>query len=221
MGASPKPSDPPPAPFFYPIVDTDACAEHGRDPLAVVVACLRGGARWLQLRGTRAGSASFLALAEATAAAAREHHAVVIVNDRADIALMAGAAGVHVGQHDLPVAEVRRILGPQSIVGLSTHDEGQVDAALQSTADYIAVGPIYSTTTKDTGYTARGIDMLREIRAKVKLPIVAIGGVNEQNVGQVWRAGANSVAIISDILSAENIAVKIARILRQHPDGTR
>ncbi len=91
------------------------------------------------------------------------------------------------------------------------------DEAEQNGADYIGFGPMFGTSTKDTGYAARGVDMLRQIRAGVNLPIVAIGGINEQNVQQVWQAGANSAAIISDILRAENIPAKIARILRQEP----
>jgi thiamine-phosphate pyrophosphorylase len=96
-----------PDPVFYPIIDTATCREHGCDPLAVAVACLRGGARWLQVRSKDASSADFLALADAVVAAARPHQATVIVNDRAGIARMAGAAGVHVGQDDLTVDAVR------------------------------------------------------------------------------------------------------------------
>jgi thiamine-phosphate pyrophosphorylase len=98
------------------------------------------------------------------------------------------------------------------LVGISTHDIEQAQEAERNGADYIGFGPMFSTTTKDTGYAARGVDMLRKIRAVVKLPIVAIGGITAQNVRQVWQAGADSAAIISDILGAEDIVAKTRRI---------
>ena len=190
-----------PDPVFYPIIDTAACREHGCDPLALAIACLRGGARWLQLRGKDASSADLLALAEAVVAASRAYDAKVIVNDRADIARMAGAAGVHVGQDDLTVDAVRRVAGA-AIVGLSTHDERQVDAALQSSADYIAVGPIYGTGTKDTGYTARGLDLVRYAARRGK-PVAAIGGITLARAPEVAAAGATAIAVISDLLRGD------------------
>ncbi len=195
MDASPKRSER----FLYPIIDTEVCREHGREPADVAQACFRGGARWLQLRSKRDSSAVFLTLAETIVAAARAYDARVIVNDRADIARLAGAGGVHVGQDDLPVADVRRIVGPASIVGVSTHDPAQVDAALAGPADYVAVGPVYRTATKDTGYTPRGIEMVRYAADRGK-PIVAIGGITLATAPHVVQAGAASVAVISDLL---------------------
>ena len=191
-----------PDPVFYPIIDTEACRAHARDPLEVAVACLRGGARYLQLRSKRGRGAEFLALADAMISAARPYEAAVIVNDRADIGAMAGASGVHVGQDDLPVAEARRILGPRLIVGVSTHDEQQVDAALATSADYIAVGPIYGTATKDTGYTARGLALVGYAAARGK-PVAAIGGITLDRVPEVLAAGASAIAVISDLLHGD------------------
>ena len=188
--------------FFYPIIDTDVCRQYGRDPLDVAAACLRGGARWLQLRSKHGGSGALLALTDATIMAARGTDAVVIVNDRPDIACMAGAAGVHVGQDDLGVPEVRAIVGAAAIVGLSTHDETQVDVALQSSADYIAVGPVFATATKDTGYDARGLDLVRYAASRGK-PVVAIGGITLDRVATVVAAGATGIAVISDVVRAD------------------
>jgi thiamine-phosphate diphosphorylase len=101
----------------------------------------------------------------------------------------------------------------QKIVGISTHDIEQARAAEQNGADYIGFGPMFGTTTKSTGYSARGMEMLKQIRAAVKIPIVAIGGINEQNVQQVWQAGADAAAIISDILGSEDVATKTRRIV--------
>jgi thiamine-phosphate diphosphorylase len=184
-------------PFFYPIVDVETCARYGYDPLAVSRACLRGGARWVQLRGKTISGSDFLALTDAVVGVARGH--AVIVNDRADIAAMAGASGVHVGQDDLPVDAVRDLLGAHALIGLSTHDEAQVDAALGSGADYVAVGPIFATATKDTGYSARGLDLIRYAAGRGK-PVVAIGGITLERAAEVVAAGASGVTVISDIL---------------------
>lgn len=190
-------------PSFYPIIDTSVCARRGLSPAELAAACLRGGARLLQLRFKDGPSAEFLDLAERLVLLARPYGASLVVNDRADVALMAGAAGVHVGQEDLPVAEVRALVGPEAIVGVSTHDPAQVDEAVAGPASYIAVGPVFGTATKDTGYLARGLDLVRYAAAKGK-PIVAIGGITLANAPSVFAAGAASVAVISDVLAGDD-----------------
>lgn len=185
---------------FYPIIDTGLCEAHGLDPLALAEACLAGGARLLQLRQKQGSGSAFLLLAGRVVARARTAGAVVIVNDRPDIARLSGAAGVHVGQDDLEVADVRRLLGITALVGVSTHDEAQIDAALSTSADYVAVGPVFGTTTKETGYAARGLDLLRYAAGRGK-PVVAIGGVTLERVHTVLGAGASAVAVISDLLT--------------------
>lgn len=197
-----------PLPLFYPIIDTGMCRERGLDPDAVAAATLRGGARLLQLRHKRppaagddvpTGSAEFLERAERMAGLAAEYGAALIVNDRADIARLCGA-GVHVGQEDLPVADVRRIVGPEAIVGISTHDEDQVNAALLEPATYLAVGPVFHTGTKQTGYEARGLDLVR-YAANRGMPVVAIGGLTVEGACQAVEAGASSVAVITGLLT--------------------
>ena len=113
---------------------------------------------------------------------------------------MSGASGVHVGQEDLSVDEVRAIAGPTAVVGLSTHDERQVDDALAGRATYVAVGPIFGTATKDTGYSARGLDLVRYAAGRGK-PVVAIGGITLERVAAVVEAGASAVAVIGDLLT--------------------
>jgi thiamine-phosphate pyrophosphorylase len=186
--------------FLYPIVDASVCRARGLDPVAVAEACLAGGARVLQVRDKGSSSAAFLSLAEAVVLAARGWGAEVIVNDRADIARLSGAAGVHVGQEDLTVDDVRAILDGAAIVGLSTHDEFQVDEAVAGSASYLAVGPIFGTATKDTGYTARGLDLVRYAAGRGK-PVVAIGGITLARVEEAVQAGATAVAVISDLLT--------------------
>ena len=188
-------------PLIYPIIDAGVCARRGADPTALAAACLRGGARLLQLRVKEGPGRAFLALAEALVALAATHEARIIVNDRADVARIARAAGVHLGQDDLPVAAARAILGAEAIVGVSTHDPRQVDDAAADAASYIAVGPVFGTSTKDTGYSARGLDLVRHAAATGK-PVIAIGGITLDNGRSVLDAGASSLAVISDLLAA-------------------
>jgi len=188
------------ASFLYPIIDTGVCSAAGQDPAAVADACLAGGARILQLRDKAGSSAAFLALADRLAQRVRASDALLVVNDRADIARLSGASGVHVGQDDLDIADVRRIVGPAAVVGISTHDEAQIDAALETDATYVAVGPIFGTATKDTGYSARGLDLIRYAANRGK-PIVAIGGITLDRVQNVLEARAAGLAVISDLLT--------------------
>jgi thiamine-phosphate pyrophosphorylase len=183
---------------LYAILDVSLCGERRLEPLAVLDAFLEGGARLIQLRDKTPSSAARLALADAAVARARAAGALLIVNDRADIAAMSGADGVHVGQEDLGVDDVRAMLGSDAIVGLSTHDVAQIDDAAKTSATYIAVGPIYGTATKDTGYSARGLDLVGY--AAERRPVVAIGGITLERAPEVIAAGATSVAVISDLL---------------------
>jgi thiamine-phosphate pyrophosphorylase len=197
-------------PPLYAIFDPEQTG--GRAADMVLYELLEGGVTLLQLRVKSTAPRDFLELARQTRAATLARGCQLIVNDRIDIALACDADGVHLGQDDLPLAAGRKLMG-RKIVGISTHDIEQAQEAERNGADYIGFGPMFGTATKDTGYGARGVDMLRQIRATVKLPIVAIGGITEQNIRQVWHAGANSAAIISDILKAEDIPSKVRQIL--------
>jgi thiamine-phosphate pyrophosphorylase len=197
---------------FYPIVDADICRQRRLDPRAIAAACLRAGARFLQLRMKSGSSGDFLALATGMVLDARAFGATVIVNDRADIARMSNAGGVHVGQEDLSPAEVRAIAGP-TLVGLSTHDQEQVTQGLASSADYLAVGPIFGTATKDTGYDARGLGLVQNAAGRGK-PIVAIGGITLDRAPSVIAAGAASVAVITDLLTGGDPETRARDYLR-------
>lgn len=155
----------------------------------------------------------FFGLAREIRRLSRTASSLFIVNDRVDIALAAQADGVHLGQEDLPLDIARKLMGKEKIIGISTHDLAQAQEAERGGADYIGFGPIFGTSTKETGYSPRGPAMLKEIRQAVKIPIVAIGGINENNVVQVWEAGADTAAIISDLMGAEDVAEKVKRIL--------
>jgi thiamine-phosphate pyrophosphorylase len=182
-------------------VDVDLAVRGGWTPVDLARAFLDGGATVVQLRAKQLGSAAFLDLADAVVRLARPYHATIVVNDRADIALMSGAAGVHVGQDDLPASAARRLLGEAAVVGLSTHSVAQVERALREPISYVAVGPVFGTRSKDTGYAAVGLDLVGSAaRLAGELPVVAIGGINLENARTVIDAGATAVAVISDLL---------------------
>ena len=202
---------------LYTILDVSLCVGRGLDPLAVLEAFLAGGARLVQLRDKSMSSRERLDLADAVVARVHAAGGLVIVNDRPDIARLSGADGVHVGQDDLSVDDARAILGPGAVVGISTHDGAQIDAALASTATYLAVGPIYATATKDTGYSARGLALVRRA-AEGNKPVVAIGGVTLERAPEVIAAGAGSVAVISDLLR-DHPAEMVRRFRRRLAEG--
>jgi thiamine-phosphate pyrophosphorylase len=196
---------------LYAILDTSF--SEGRSPITILREFLAGGVQLVQLRAKELSSGEFFTLAKEARQLTREAGATFIVNDRSDIAFACNADGVHLGQDDLPLAAARKLLGPDKIIGISTHDLDQARSAELNGADYIGFGPIFGSTTKDTGYSARGLEMLREIRAAVKLPIVAIGGITENNVAEVWKSGADAAAIISDLMGAEDVEEKVKRTL--------
>jgi thiamine-phosphate pyrophosphorylase len=204
--------------FFplYAVLDVDVAAGRRLEPVALARAFLAGGARWIQVRAKQMPGGSMLALCEAVVSEARAAGAIVIVNDRADVARLSGAAGVHVGQDDLSVQGARHVLGEEAIVGVSTHDMRQVETALRTSADYIAVGPVFETRTKDTGYAAVGLELVREAAARTTgRPVVAIGGITLENAPAVIEAGATAVAVISDLLEGEparRAAAYVARL---------
>ncbi|MGH9487878.1 MAG: thiamine phosphate synthase [Terriglobales bacterium] len=179
---------------LYPILDVEAAAAHGHDLLA----CARGfaslGLGTQQLRAKQLASRDFLRLAEALAAIVP----ALIINDRADIAWLSGAGGVHAGQTDLPAAAVRELL-PQGIVGVSTHTLEQARKALEQPIDYLAAGPVYATRSKKEPDAVVGVEFLRTVRPLTSLPLVAIGGIQVSNCRAVWAAGANAVAVISGL----------------------
>jgi thiamine-phosphate pyrophosphorylase len=201
---------------LYAILDTESLG--GRASLEVLRQFLSAGAKLVQLRAKHLPAKGLLALAQEARETTRRAGAMLIINDRADIALSVHADGVHLGQEDLPLAAARKIAGDKLVIGVSTHDLSQAKDAEAGGADYIGFGPIFGTPTKATGYSPRGLVMLREVKKAVKIPVVAIGGIKEANVAEVWKAGADSAAIISDLMGAEDVADKVQRILSIHKD---
>jgi thiamine-phosphate pyrophosphorylase len=192
---------------LYPILDVDAAVAHGWGPLDLARAWLDGGARLMQLRAKWLGSGALLDLAEQLVALTGRYGGRLIVNDRADVARMTGAAGVHVGQEDVPAAAARAIVGADALVGLSTHTAAQIDVALHQPISYLAVGPVFGTSTKETGYAPVGLDLIRYAVAQGgTIPVVGIGGIDRQRAPEVLAAGAAAVAVISDLITGDPAA---------------
>ena len=167
------------------------------------------GVELIQYRNKQASSRELLRVAQSLSALARSRNFRLVVNDRADIAVLAGAGGVHVGQEDLPVEAARRVCGPSCWVGVSTHNLEQLRAAAASSADYIAVGPVFATGSKANPDPVVGIEFVRQARALTAKPLVAIGGITAENAAEVYGAGADSVAVISDLAQATDLAARV------------
>lgn len=182
------------------------CARAERAPLDVWRAFLAAGVRCGQLRAKSWGSGAMLELAAAMVAEGTQGDALVIVNDRVDVAAISGAHGVHLGQDDLPPAEARPIVGDAAILGFSTHSDDQLRAGLELPVSYLAVGPVFGTETKVTGYDAIGLELVARAAAMAharSFPLVAIGGITLERAPTVIAAGADSVAIISGLLTGD------------------
>lgn len=198
-------------PSLHTILDADAAAQAGWTPADLASVFLTAGATCIQLRAKHVPAGAFLQLCDRVVKAAAPYGATVIVNDRADLAVMSGASGVHVGQDDLEPAAVRDLLGDDRIVGYSTHSVPQIEAALDEPVSYIAVGPVFGTRTKDTGYDPVGLKLVTEASRLARgLPVVAIGGITLETAAQVLAAGASSVAVIGDLLAGGDPAARIA-----------
>lgn len=188
-------------PAVYPILDAP---EDPSEVIPFAEALSAAGIQLMQIRAKRSPAEKILEAASELSARLRDRGAKLIVNDRPDIAALSGAAGVHVGREDLPVEEARKICGPGIWVGVSTHNLVQFRAAEATSADYIAVGPVFPTATKENPDPVVGLEFLRVARARTKKPLVAIGGITVESAEQVFRAGADCVAVIRDLASAEN-----------------
>ncbi len=181
-------------PRLYPITDRQLsnCTHE-----EIVEMMLAGGAKMIQLRDKDASAREMLDSARACLKLTRAAGARLIINDRVDVALTSDADGVHLGQEDLAVEEAREILGEKKMIGVSTHNLDQLRAALETSADYVAVGPVYPTRTKENPDPVAGLELVREARKLADRPIVAIGGIDHQRAGEVMAAGADTIAAIS------------------------
>jgi thiamine-phosphate pyrophosphorylase len=193
----------------YVILDREAAL--GRDLVDLGSVLLEAGVRWLQLRDKQAGAGELLALARRLERRVEAAEGVLVVNDRPDVAVLAGARAVHLGQDDLPAPEVRR-LWPSLLVGVSTHDVAQAQRAQAAGVDYVAVGSVFPTTSK-AGFELVGLETLRRVRAAVRAPLLAIGGITLSRIPAVVAAGADGVAVISAVTGDPDPGAAAARLL--------
>jgi thiamine-phosphate pyrophosphorylase len=203
-------------PRIYPILDT-ASLQARAVPLEMAAAAfLEGGAAILQIRHKAHWSRAVFESAKVVARLCREAGASLVVNDRADFALLL-EAGLHIGQDDLPPRDARRLMGPEAAIGFSSHGSRQLCAAGGEPVDYVAMGPIFATASKRNPDPVVGVEELRRSRPLIEKPLVAIGGITLENAGEVLRAGADSVAVIADLLPEQ----PTARSLRERMEAWR
>lgn len=191
---------------------TDSRLSLGRPVEDVAAALLSAGVKILQYREKHLKAGDMLRQCRALRRLTREAGACFIINDHIDIAMLVDADGVHVGQEDLPVPEVRRLVGPDKIIGLSTHNPDQARAAMAAGADYIGVGPIFATQTKEDVCAPVGFTYLDWVVAHTDMPFVAIGGIKRHNIADVARHGARCCALVSELVGAEDIPARVAEV---------
>ena len=190
-------------PRLYVILDAALITSPERD---CALSLAEAGVRLLQYRNKSALARQYLSMSRELADALRPHGASFFVNDRPDVAFLSGARGVHVGQDDLEVEQARRVVGRDKLVGVSTHNLEQFERAAASSADYIAVGPVFSTSSKANPDPVVGLDFIRKTRRLTDKPVIAIGGITLKRAASAIEAGADSVAVINGILSATDPA---------------
>jgi thiamine-phosphate pyrophosphorylase len=206
-------------PPLYAIID--AALLKKTSELSFVEMMAESGVELLQYRNKRASSRELFEASQSISATLSRlakpgsYEPRFIVNDRADIAVLANAQGVHVGQQDLNVEEARAVVGPDNLVGVSTHSLEQLDAADKTSADYIAFGPIFPTSSKEDPDPVVGLDLLREARRHTGKPLVAIGGITLERAAEVFRAGADSLAVARDLIVSENPAARAQLFLKE------
>jgi thiamine-phosphate pyrophosphorylase len=201
-------------PRVYPILDTESLDSRAIALETAAAAFLDGGAGILQIRHKRHWSRDFFDSARTVARLCRESGATLIINDRADFALLL-EAGLHVGQDDLPPRDARRLMGNDALIGFSSHNVAQLCAAGGEPVDYVALGPVFATASKLNPDPVTGIEEIRRCRSLLEKPLVAIGGITQENALDVLRAGADSVAVIAGLLPASATAHSLRERMEQ------
>ncbi len=198
---------------LYLITDRKLFAD-SNEMFAAVEETLKGGVKAVHLREKDLGIRELLEMAYKMREITKKYKAKLFINDRVDIALAVGADGVHLGQSSMPPSAVRKIVKDKLMIGVSTHGIKEAREAEKSGADFITLGPIYKTPSKMKYGKPVGIEMLRNVKSDVSIPVFAIGGIKEDNVKEVMDAGADGIALISGILGAKNIGEKTMELLK-------
>jgi len=199
-------------PRLYPITDTHTS---GLSHCEQVERLAAGGASLIQLREKRADARRFYDAALEVMTVASALNVRIVINDRVDIAIAVGSDGVHLGQEDLDPCAARKLLGEERIIGYSTHSLEQALEAASKPVDYIAIGPVFPTTSEENPDACVGLGLVSELRRRISLPLVAIGGINLENISSVLDAGADCAAVISDLLSTADITERTRTLLKR------
>ena len=194
---------------LYPVISSEFCS--GRSPLEVFTAAAEGGAKVIQIREKHWDKARICELVRACRPVADRYGVLVIVDDHADVARDAGADGVHIGQDDMSVAEVRAI-SPELLIGKSTHNLEELLAAQAEGTDYLNIGPIYPTQTKSVSYPAVGLEKLRELIPQVGIPFSVMGGIKARHIPELLAAGARRIAMVTEVTQAPDVAAKVREL---------
>jgi len=194
---------------LYPVISSEFCA--GRSPEEVFAAAAAGGAKVIQIREKHMADSRLCELVRACRPVADRFGVLLIVDDRAEVALAAGADGVHVGQDDASVAEVKEV-SPDLLVGKSTHNLAELLAAQEEGTDYLNIGPIYPTKTKSVSYPAVGIELLRELVPHVAIPFSVMGGIKERHIPELLQAGARRIAMVTEVTQAPDVEAKVREL---------
>ncbi len=208
-------------PRFDLYVITDTVLSHGRSALEIARAALEGGADAVQLRDKSSPAFNLCRLVSEIQPQARKFGALLVVNDRVDVALVCGADGAHVGQEDLPAREARRLLPRPVVLGVSAGSREEARRAEKEGADYLGVGPVFPTPTKPDAGEALGIERFSEIARAVAIPVVAIGGITLETVDQVIGAGAAGAAVVSAVVAADDMAGAARALKRRIAEARR
>lgn len=198
---------------LYLITDRELTGEEGL--VRSIRAALEGGVRFIQLREKGLSARGLLELARELRRVTGDYGARLLINDRADIALLSGADGVHLGQKGVSAKEARRMLGKDGLIGVSAHGLDEARRAWEDGADFITLGPVYFTPSKAGYGKPAGVDAIREVKKALDIPVYAIGGIKKEHIKEVLQAGADGAAVISAILGAPDIKKSAAEILEE------
>ena len=194
---------------LYPVISSEFCA--GRSPFEVFSAAAEGGAKVIQIREKHWDKGRICELVRACRPVADRYGVLIIVDDYADVARDAGADGVHIGQDDMSVAEVRAV-SPELLIGKSTHNLEELLAAQEEGTDYLNIGPIFATNTKSVSYPPVGLEKLAELIPQVKIPFSVMGGIKERHIKELLAAGARRIAMVTEVTQAPDVAAKVREL---------
>ena len=195
---------------------TDHFQTAGRSHFDIIEAALKGGIRFVQFRDKELSDSDFVQAAEKIVKVCNHFGATILFNDRVELAKELGSDGVHLGQDDMDCIEARKILGPTQLIGLSTHNQIEVEKAQSLPIDYINIGPLFATNTKDhSAFGTLGLNKVTELSKLSTLPVTTMGGIKKSHLKEIYQSGIKTVAMVTEITLAENIAARVQELLAE------